>query len=825
MKAMFNVILISIIVVLLSQLEGIIQKSMAAEIPPANQASINLIKLSTEEKQWLKTHTIITVAVRHGWAPIAFIPESNKPIGISIDYLKKLEAMLGVKFVFMPEKENYAIENADIIAALPNPGALANSRFSALPKPYLVSPYAIYTKKESSDINGLSDLNGKRITVYKTGELASIFHREYPQITLFKADIAEESLTALRAGTVDAYVGNEMVVDYNSGKYGFNDIKSVSETDYSAKIYMGVRSDWPLLINILDKSFNAISTTENQKILSSWRPNLVSPYLNNKSILNASASLLLLLMLLGLWNKSLRNQLQAKTIIQKKLKQALLEITLNQKALEESRNKVKELSLVAERTTNPVVITDRHGFIKWVNHAFTNLSGYQPEFAIGKKPGSFLHGADTSQETVSSIRKAIRKHEDFNVEILNYNIHGQQYWTNVISTVIDANDDESGYFSIQIDITNNKKTLAEIKSINQEMHALFDMSPNPIAALDSELKISHVNSAFCTLFNMEEANIVGINEVDLDHLLQSMSVNNYLATSSFPYNRNFSDVDFIQSTDNHLLTFEIKPSQRTIARSYLDCKQPSISRIIYYRDITLESTLDKMKSEFVATAAHELRTPMTIIFGYAELLRITPPSIEMQKNMIDVIHAQSKCIIELLNDILDIARIEARTANVYNMKHQAIAPLLTLLAERFITLENHNLIDFEISQTLPDLYIDASKIEQAIKNCLSNAYKFSPDNGRVKMRVCEVIFNDKPHVLISIQDLGIGMTAAQLARIFEKFYRADPSGIIPGTGLGMAIIKEIIDHHAGNIEIKSQFGVGTNVLINLPITSQLVECV
>lgn len=488
----------------------------------------------------------------------------------------------------------------------------------------------------------------------------------------------------------------------------------------------------------------------------------------------------------------------------------------------DNKNKLKELSLVTEKTIIPKIITDRDGVIKWVNQAFTSLSGFPPELVIGKTPACFLQGPDTSQETVNTIYLAIKNHANFNLEILYYHIHGEKIWLNIISTLIDEDDDECGYLLICTDITKNKNSLDEITSLSQEMQALFVMNPNPTAVLDTALKVSHVNSAFCSLFDFEAKNVVGITEVELDQLFQSISESNYSPSSSFPYNSNLAEGAFISSTDNHLLNFEIQYDKKSIARSYLDCRQPNISRIIYYRDISLESNLAKMKSEFVATAAHELRTPMTIIYGYAELLKVTPPSVATQKYMIEAIYAQSNSIIELLNDILDLARIEARIANVYNMKNQAIAPLLTSLAKTFITPTNHNLIDFEISPNLPKLYMDASKIEQVIKNCLSNAYKFSPENGPIKMQVSEVILDGKAHVLISIQDQGIGMTAAQLERIFEKFYRANPSGSIPGTGLGMAIIKEIIDYHAGHIEIKSKYGAGTDVLIYLAITSQLV---
>ena len=234
-------------------------------------------------------------------------------------------------------------------------------------------------------------------------------------------------------------------------------------------------------------------------------------------------------------------------------------------------------------------------------------------------------------------------------------------------------------------------------------------------------------------------------------------------------------------------------------------------------DITERTILDKMKSEFVATAAHELRTPLTVINGYTELLNMDTGSKDEQREMLSAIHSQAQAMIHLLNDMLDIAKIEAQAAGLYHMELQQIGPHLQTLAETFITLDNHNKVKLEIIPNLPEVKVDVAKIEQAVKNCLSNAYKFSPERGEVTMRVKEVTHNKQRKVLIAIEDQGIGMTPEQLERVFEKFYRANPSGAIPGTGLGMAIIKSIIEQHGGSIMIDSEYGKGTKVMLYLPV--------
>ena len=249
----------------------------------------------------------------------------------------------------------------------------------------------------------------------------------------------------------------------------------------------------------------------------------------------------------------------------------------------------------------------------------------------------------------------------------------------------------------------------------------------------------------------------------------------------------------------------------------LDVNGKVIGVSIIVRDITQNNIINKMKAEFVTTAAHELRTPLTVINGYIELLIMDVGSKDEQRGMLSATHTQSQAMIYLLNDMLDIAKIEALAVGLYHMDLQQIGPRLQTLAETFITPDTQNKVILEISPNLPEVKVDAAKIDQAVNNCLSNAYKFSPKRGEVTMRITEVTHNKQRKVLIAIEDQGIGMTPEQLERVFEKFYRADPSGLIPGTGLGMAIIKSIIEQHGGSIEIQSELGKGTKVMLYLPI--------
>ena len=287
--------------------------SLAAESPPsaaaakpAVQAARRDISLTQEEKAWLKAHPEIIVAVNHGWAPIGFMSETDELRGISVDYLKKLEAILGVKFRRVRSLEDPSIEKADMFAAVANRKLLASTRFVPLDTPYLDMPFVIFTRNDTENIYSLRYLHGKKVAVFKTGAAAEALAHDHPEIQLYKADIAEEALTALVSGKVDAYIGNLVIVSYVARNQGFGNIRAVGNTPYKASTYMAVRSDWPLLKSILQKGLHAISEEEKNAIYSNWAAISDAREVDYILLLSIGGVALAAITLLGFWNWRLR---------------------------------------------------------------------------------------------------------------------------------------------------------------------------------------------------------------------------------------------------------------------------------------------------------------------------------------------------------------------------------------------------------------------------------------------------------------------------------------------------------------------------------------
>lgn len=243
---------------------------------------------------------------------------------------------------------------------------------------------------------------------------------------------------------------------------------------------------------------------------------------------------------------------------------------------------------------------------------------------------------------------------------------------------------------------------------------------------------------------------------------------------------------------------------------------PVLRHILFFRDVTRETEVDRLKSEFLATAAHELRTPLSSIYGFVELLLARDLDEADRREFLGIIHEQTQGLIRMLGELLDLARIEARAGRDFDLRAQELWPVVKRVVTDFNIPGDARKIRVKLARRSPRVVLDADKIGQVLLNVLSNAHKYSAGRGEVVIESVARKDSGPGWCGIRVSDRGIGMTEEQLGRIFERFYRADPSGRIPGTGLGMSLVKEIMQIHGGRVEVRSEFGKGTEVTLWFP---------
>ena len=317
-----------------------------------------------------------------------------------------------------------------------------------------------------------------------------------------------------------------------------------------------------------------------------------------------------------------------------------------------------------------------------------------------------------------------------------------------------------------------------------------------------------VNQAFSDIISIPEHQLIGQKVSWLDdrirkHLIHEKSLPN--VDYSTPQNPDKQVLDIV--LNGKLINLE-----RIIC---FDPKNNGVGGIVYFRDISEQKNLEKMKSDFLSTAAHELRTPMANVYGYAELLLNSKFPQKTVNEMLEIIHNQVGRLVFILNDLLDLARIEAKGAGELTYSSQSPSKILLEASKLYNTNSEHHPIKLELNDT-PKIECDHDKVLQVLNNILSNSIKYSPSGGEIRVNLIPEARLGTSGVLISIRDHGIGMTEEQQKMVFERFYRADTSGTISGTGLGMSIVKEIVDLHHGQIELKSIEGQGTIVNLWLP---------
>ena len=241
----------------------------------------------------------------------------------------------------------------------------------------------------------------------------------------------------------------------------------------------------------------------------------------------------------------------------------------------------------------------------------------------------------------------------------------------------------------------------------------------------------------------------------------------------------------------------------------------SIERSRSRQKKALLEELNRLKNEFISNVSHELRTPLASIIGFSETISTDPEmTSEMRDEFNMVILNEGKRLAHLINDVLDITKVEGNLVELYRSEFDILKLLIDVIDSKFERIQTNQI---ELTTEIPDETIivnaDAQKLEEVFKELIDNAIKFTKENGRISI----FVQNLYKEVEIIISDTGIGIPEEDIPHVFEKFYRVSrPGAEISGTGLGLVFVKHILDMHKGFIKIESKLNHGTTCLVKLP---------
>jgi signal transduction histidine kinase len=278
--------------------------------------------------------------------------------------------------------------------------------------------------------------------------------------------------------------------------------------------------------------------------------------------------------------------------------------------------------------------------------------------------------------------------------------------------------------------------------------------------------------------------------------------------------------DRLDRQDSTVLQFATVPlPDGNVLVSYLDVTDTTrVERALRERNEALE-TAGRLKSEFIANVSYELRTPLNAIIGFAEILAneyfgtLTPRQRDYSRGILE----SSNRLLALINDILDLATVEAGYMILETQPvdiGEMLQAVLTFTRER---ARNQNLdLSLHCADAIGTIEADERRLKQALFNLISNAIKFTPPGGSIRLEAERRATSGGSDLVLSVSDTGVGIPAADQERIFEKFERGDPQLYQSGAGLGLSLVKSLIELHGGRVTIESSPETGTTVRCHLP---------
>ena len=375
----------------------------------------------------------------------------------------------------------------------------------------------------------------------------------------------------------------------------------------------------------------------------------------------------------------------------------------------------------------------------------------------------------------------------------------------------------------------SQKNSIELRSTLADLNAIVDNLADGLLVTDIQGNITRFNPALLKMFNLQNLNLIGCQlstyfPNELAHLVeQAEGVNQEIVTVN---------VELPQNRAGQALATSI------IKEAHGDEGEQCIGSVILIRDVTMEREVDRMKTDFLATVSHELRTPLTSVLGFASIIEdklknVLFPLLPIENNPkinkavqrvngnIHIIISEAERLTTLINDVLDIAKMEAGRIDWNIEKSDPREILQTAISATSFLFHNSNVILIKkIEPNLPLIMADRDRLIQVFINLLSNAIKFT-EKGEI---ICE-INSTQEKLIVSIKDTGIGIAPENYETIFQRFGQVGDilTGKPKGTGLGLPICKQIIEHHGGKIWVESNLGKGSTFFFTIPIDKLSVE--
>ncbi len=758
-------------------------------------------ELTELEREWLRNNPMIRFTGDPDWLPFESFDSKGNYSGIVADFLTEIERQLPLLFkpiIVSSWQEALSLAKSfevDVISGDADDAFLSQNYMPI--DPYITVPIVMVMEGETEFVNHLSELKDKSLGIVKGYGYTHALLAKYKGYQFIEFENPLELLESVSTGKTDVALLSLPVASYLIKQHAFYLLNIVGKTELDMQLTLFVSKELPVLHSLLNRAMQAVKENKGEKILNSWT-NLSFASKMDYALL--AQILLVFLLVMGVvfyWNLKLNREVKQRKRIEAQLKA--------------ERDKFEYLF---DKAADGHLIVQRNKIVA-VNDAALALLGLKDKRIILQQGlDSWCPEVQPDGQRSAVKRKAFIE-RCFNQGMVRFDwmlkdVNGVNFWVDVVYVSIPYLGRPAIYMSWR-DKSEQKALEETLKQNEAQMKRIIDSIPLIVLITNMNGNILNANRKALNDYNVSSDDISAFNITDfylnpedraevIQQLQQQGRVEQKIVTvkdiHGQPREMMLSVTPITYHNQPALLTISVDLTERILAEKKLK------------EAMEHAKAANQSKTEFLANMSHEIRTPMNAILGFTELLneQVTEPRL---KSFIHTIQSAGNTLLMLINDILDLSKIEAGKMTI---QKTAVNPhdLFQEVADIFMINIQKKGLDFyiEIAPDIPQLLLlDPVRLRQVLFNLLGNAVKFT-ERGLIKLSVRSI--NEFKHLskvdlLIQVEDTGIGIPFDQQDRIFNVFEQQEgqDSGKFGGTGLGLSITKRLVSMMKGHISVQS----------------------
>lgn len=496
------------------------------------------------------------------------------------------------------------------------------------------------------------------------------------------------------------------------------------------------------------------------------------------------------------------------------------------------KNNFDLLLKALDASISGIIITDNtqpDNPIVYCNTAFEEISGYHRNEIIGHNC-RFLQADDRGQKERKILANAIKEGKECTVDIRNYRKNGDLFYNELyMSPVKDLNGIITHFIGVQNDVTERKKAEHDLRQqkamVEQQveertlalkesevfLQSIIETMREGLLVLDRDFKVLSANNHFLKTFKVTEEETVGKELYALGNNQWDIPRLKELLVKILP-------------TNNPVVDFEVEHDFPHIGKKLMLLNAYRVELegqfkdqiLLAIEDITDRKEIERRKDDFLSIASHELKTPLTTIKGFLQIMAKDIPDTVPEKftGMLGKVSVHVERLNNLISELLDVSRIQTGNIELHKATFDFDAMVVEVIDGLQAAAPGHKIILSGKSGATVDA--DESHIIQVLNNLISNAIKYSPDADKIDITISNV----SNYVKLAVKDYGLGMTGEDKKRVFERFFRSSEiQKNFPGMGIGLYICDQIIKNHDGTLWVESEKGSGSTFSFTLPKTS------